>query len=142
MKTRQLYFIKWCIKTKIPDPTLSSFNVPQNNFIMACYTVSLTSNETVYCRTIKSATVNLYVSDATKLAVLNNKPDPSKNQLNQKSTYITNVINEHKRWESMPNRREPLTYTMVDHLYYMAYTVTSPSQNDCSDAALADWFIL
>ena len=24
----------------------------------------------------------------------------------------------------------------------MAYTVTSPSQNDCSDAALADWFIL
>ena len=42
----------------------------------------------------------------------------------------------------MPNRREPLTYTIVDHLYYIAYTVTSLSQNDCSDAALSDWLFL
>ena len=142
MKTRQLYFIKWCMRTRIDDPTLSILDIPQKNFIMACYVVSLTSNEAVYCRTIKSATVNLYISDAVKLAVLNNTPDPSKNQLNQKSTYITNVINEHKRWESMPNRREPLTYTMVDHLCHMVYNNTSPLSCDCLESVLADWLIL
>ena len=142
MKTRQLHFIKWCLKTRIFDPTLSTFDIPQKNFIMACYTVSLTSNETVYCRTIKSATVNLYVSDAAKLAILNNKPDPTKNRLNQKSTYITNVINEHKRWESMPNRREPLTYSMVDHLYHISYNKNPPLSSDCLEAVLADWLIL
>ena len=141
MRTRQLHFIKWCIKTKLHDPTLSSFNTPQKNFIMACYTVSLTSNETVYCKTIKAATVTLYVSDAAKLATLCNKPDPSKNQLNQRSSYITNVINEHKRWESMPNRREPLTYSMVDYLFKMVHNNISPQLDD-SSAALADWLIL
>ena len=142
MRTRQLHFIKWCMKTKISDPTLSTFDVPQKNFIMACYAVSLTSNETIYCRKIKSATVNLYVSDAAKLAILNNKPDLSKNQLNQKSTYITNVINEHKSWKSISNRREPLTYIMVDHLYHSAYPADSSLPNDSSSAVLADWLIL
>ena len=141
MRTRQLHFVKWCIKTKLDDPTLSSFNIPPKNFIMACYTVSLTSNETVYCKTIKAATVTLYVSDVAKLATLCNKPDPSKNQLNQRSIYITNVINEHKRWESMPNRRESLTYRMVDYLFTMVHNGSSPKLDD-SSATLADWLIL
>ena len=76
MRTRQLLFIKWRKKTTISDPALSAFNILQKNFIMACYTVGLTSNETIYCHTIKSATVTLYMSDAAKLTVLNNKPDP------------------------------------------------------------------
>ena len=142
MRTRQIHFIKWCIKMQIQDPTLSSLDVPQKNFIMACYTVSLTSNETIYCRTIKSSTVNLYVTDAAKLAIFNNKPDPTKNVLNQRSNYIANVINEHKRWESMPNRREPLTYSMVDHLFNITHTPLMKPQNDTLPASVLDWFIL
>ena len=44
MKTRQLHFIKWCIKMGISDPTLAQVDTPQKNFLLACYAVSLTSN--------------------------------------------------------------------------------------------------
>ena len=63
---------------KIQDPTLSHLEAPQKIFVMACYTVSLTSNETIYCKTIKSSTVNLYFIDTAKLAIFNNKPIPPK----------------------------------------------------------------
>ena len=109
---------------------------------MACYTVSLTSNETIYCKTIKSSTVNLYVTDAAKLAIFNNKPEPTKNALNQRSSYIANVINEHKRWEFMPNHREPLTYSMVDHLFNITHIPIMNPQNDTLPASVIDWFIL
>ena len=142
MKTRQLHFIKWCLKMNIHDPTLASFHIAQKNFLMACYTVSLTSNETIFCKSIKASTVNLYISDAAKLAIFNNLPDPTKNALSQKSSYITNVINEHKRWELMPNRREPLTYAMVDLSFTQVYGSVSSQFNDSLEAALTDWFIL
>ena len=127
---------------KINDPTLASFSIPQKNFLMACYTVSLTSNETIFCRTIKASTVNLYISDASKLAIFANHPDPTKNQLNQKSSYITNVVNEHRRWESMPNRREPLTFAMVDCAYSTTNHASPSSPDDTLHAALTDWLIL
>ena len=123
------------------DPTLAAYKPPQKNFIMACYTVSLTSNETIYCKTIRASTVNLYVSDASKLAIFANQPDPTKNQLNQKSSYITNVVNEHRRWESMPNRREPLTYAMVDYACSLL-PPSPPSDAAALDEAITDWFIL
>ena len=142
MKTRQLHFIKWCLKMGLTDPTLEHLDIPQKNFIMACYAVSLTSNETIFCRVIKASTVNLYLTDAAKLAIFKNLPDPLKNVLNQKSNYITNVVNEHRWWETMPNRREPLTFSMVDTGFLTAYGSTANKFNDSLDAALTDWFIL
>ena len=91
---------------------------------------------------IKASTVNLYLADAAKLAICINCPDPTKNDLNQKSSYITNVVNEHRRWETMPNRREPLTFLMVDTLFSSSYGISSTIINDSLEAALTDWFIL
>ena len=142
MKTRQLHFIKWCLKMVITDPTLGSLDIPQKNFIMACYAVSLTSNETIFCRIVKASTVNLYLSDTAKLAIFKNLPDPTKNVLNQKSSYISNVVNEHQRWEYMPNRREPLTFSMVDRGFSSSYGSIADTPNDSLEAALTDWFIL
>ena len=62
---------------QIQDPTLSYLDAPQKNFVMACYTFSLTLNETIYCKTMKSSTVNLYVAHATKLTIFKNKSDPT-----------------------------------------------------------------
>ena len=142
MKTRQLHFIKWCLRMGLHDPTLNNLDIPQKKFIMACYAVSLTSNETIFCCTIKATTVNLYLSDAAKLAIFKNLHDPTKNVLNQKSSYITNVVNEHRRWESMPNRREPLTFSMVDQAFSDTYGSPGPKLDDSLEAALTDWFIL
>ncbi len=33
MRTRQIHFIKWCIKTNISDPTLSYLDVPQKTVL-------------------------------------------------------------------------------------------------------------
>ena len=141
MKTRQLQFIKWCLKIGLLDPTLATYDTPQKNFIMVCYAVSLTSNETIFCKTIKTSTVNLYLFDYVKLAIFKNLPDPTKNSLQQKSSYIINVINEHKRWESMPYRRETLTL-MVDFAYNKYYNPSSPAEQDTLDAALVNWLII
>ena len=105
MKTRQLHFIKWCLKQNLKDPTFATLDQSSRNFIMACYASCLTSNETVYCKTIKAATVSNYLSDAAKLSIMNKLTDPTKTLINQRSPYISGVINEHKRWETMPNRR-------------------------------------
>ena len=45
------------------DSTLPTHDIPQKNFIMAYYTVSLASNETAFCRTIKAPMFNLHLSD-------------------------------------------------------------------------------
>ena len=126
----------------ISVPTLAQINIPKKNFLLACYAVSLTSNETIFYCIIKASTVNLYLSDAAKLAIFKNLPDPTKNSLNQKSSYITNVVNEHRRWETMPNRREPLTFLMVERLFSLSYGCTSTAVNDSLEAALTDWFII
>ena len=89
MKARQLHFIKWCLKANIKDPTFASFNLLKRNFLMACYAASLTSNETIFCKVIKSSTVSNYLTDAAKLSILNKLPDPTKNGFNQRSPYKT-----------------------------------------------------
>ena len=107
---------------------------------MACYAVSLTSNENVFCKTIKTSTVNLYLSDTAKLAIFKNLPVPTKNLLNQKSSYIINVTNEHKQWESMPNKRETLTLSTVD--FGLKNTLANSPEHNTLEAALTDWFII
>ena len=142
MKTRQIHFIKWCLKLHLHDPTLASLDMDHRNFIMACFTVSLTSNETIFCKTIKSCTVSLYLSDAAKLSILSKLPDPTKNKFNQRSQYISNVLAEHKRWESMPNRREPLTFAMVQQAQINLTKNGTSSFNDSLPQALGDWFLI
>ena len=141
MKTRQLHFIKWCIKVKITEPTLALLGSTQRNFIMACYATSLTSNETIFCKTIKSSTISIYLTDAAKLSILNKLPDPTKNGFNQTSHYIQNILREHRRWESIPNRREPLTYPMVQQAALEAKKDLSPCQHTLNHA-LYDWLVL
>ena len=57
-------------------------------------------------------------------------PDPTKNKLNQKNTYIINVVNEHSRWETMHNRRKSLTYVIVDFVFNQVYISKPPCLND------------
>ena len=97
MKTRQLHFIKWYLKMGISDPTLEQLDVPQKVYTFVCYAVSHTFNETIFYCVIKSSTVNLYLTDAAELEIFKDCPDPTKNAPNQKSSYITNVVNEHHR---------------------------------------------
>ena len=140
MRTRQLHFIHWCLKAKLPDPTFAKYELKQRNFLMACYAISLTTNQSIYCKTVKASTVSTYLSDAAKLSILNKLHDPTKNAFNQRSHFITNVLSEHKRWESMPNRREPLTYKMIHKAQLDLAKSSSPI--DSLPQVLFDWMVL
>ena len=52
--------------------------------------------------------------------------------------HLSKVLSEHKRWESMPNRREPLTKKML--LWIISLAHTHPAHS--AIPALADWCIL
>ena len=140
MKTRQLHFIHWCLKMNLPDPIFSKYDLNQKKFLMACYAISLPSNQSIYYKTIKASTVFTYLSDMAKLSIMNKLPDPTKNAFNQRSHFISNVINEHKRWETMPHRREPLTYKMVLQAHTNLFKSNSPI--DSLQQVLFDWMVL
>ena len=57
----------------------------------------------------------------------------------EKLQLIVDITNEAKRWESMPNRREPLTKDMLTFLIKKSATLNLP---DGKYAVMTDWFIL
>ena len=117
---------------------MSKYTQEDRNMIMACYTVSLCNDQTLRNERIRSGTVNEYLKAAARLSAPREKLDPTKNAFGQKSTFIKAILDEHKRWEKMPNRREPLTPNMV---YAFASTIQS-EHIDSKNKALYDWLVL
>ena len=71
--------------------------------------------------------------------------DPAKNLQGIRSPYIEAVLKEHLRWETVPNRREPLTYDMVDYAYMSLRTSMIQDTNflpDSLEECICDWLIL
>ena len=112
---------------------------------MACYTASLTDSETLLCKSIRTNTVKKYLDAVSELFFMVNMYDPTKNLQGVRSTYIEAVLKEHLRWEVIPNRREPLTYLMVDHAYNEVLQRMLTNEKfamDSLEECLCDWLIL
>ena len=62
--------------------------------------------------------------------------DPQLDIYGRRSSYINKVLLEVKRWESMPNRREPVTPEMMLHM-----VKNRSSRTDSLSSALTDWNI-
>ena len=105
---------------------------------MAYYIVALCNDQTLMNERIRSSTVNEYLKAAARLSAPRKKLGPTKNAFGQKSTFMKAILDEHKRWEKMPNRREPITPNM---LYVFAFT-TQSEHIDSKNRALYDWFVL
>jgi hypothetical protein len=79
----------------------------------------LASGDTLFCRAIKSATIGAYLRDvATFLArfidVNVRKIDATQSRL---APVIQSVLDEVLRWEKVPDKREPFTPAMWEHMY-------------------------
>lgn len=89
--------------------------------------------------TIKSSTISKYLTAVSKLYIAYGLEDHRQNRITKQQSYlIRNVLLEQKRWELMPNRRDPLTWEMVNHLHEI-------SSNDSPHflyQALDDWFAI
>ena len=80
---------------------------------MACYLAHLVTVQTLLCRSIKSSTITRYLSAAAELSIPAKMLNPCLDIMGQLSSHIKDIINELKRWESIPKRREPVTKEMI-----------------------------
>ena len=108
---------------------------------LAMYAMHVGSGSTLLCKTIKVATVKLYVRAAATFLSLfgEHSRDYRKDYVTDAhlSPTLTSVFDELQRWEKVANRREPYTLEMLDDLKNTATLVQNP---DSLLAAAADWF--
>ena len=93
---------------------------------------------TLLCKNIKTGTISRYLSVAVNLLTLAQMMKPTIDIMIQKSQLITDLLHECKRWESMPNRLEPVTKDIVGYLIDKGAT----KYYDNHYAATVDWSIL
>ena len=106
--------------------------------IVACYAQALSLGHTLLCKTIRSSTIVAYLSAVS--AFFASHPaglrDPTAVPHGRgRPALLAKVIAEHRRWESMPNRRETVTKAM---LYWIQNEARASSPHSCL-SALADW---
>jgi hypothetical protein len=112
------------------------------------YAVFLALGHTLLCKTVKSSTISHYLRCAAthvkearrRMPNIDNNTivwqDPRIDMATGKiDDRISAVINEVKRWENMPNRREPLTIDMISFQQLQCHDNAPHSE----DAAMYDW---
>ena len=109
--------------------------------VLACYAQSLCAGHTLLCKVIKHDTVCRYLDAVSKL--FQDHPaglaDPTVTVHGTgRPRLLKQVLNEHRRWEAMPNRREPVTKGMLQWIFARALL---PNTTDKA-RALADWCVL
>jgi len=111
---------------------MSSFDI---DYVYACFTLSLTLGQTFWFKAIRTSTIKLYLKAAScpmRLQTISYSRLPSFPPL------VKDILDEYKKWEVIPNRREPLTIDMLSYLHRIATT----SHPDSYNAAIFDWMLL
>jgi hypothetical protein len=86
---------------------------------LAIYAIHVITGNTLLCKSIRCATVKLYVNAAASLLALGpqridfRKDNPADKQL---SCFLSSVYAEYERWEKVPDRQEPFTLEMLTEL--------------------------
>lgn len=88
---------------------------------------------TLLCKTILTSTVKEYLKQAVLHFTSQSHPDPTLDIFGRRASIIHNILLESERWESIENRREPLTWAMIDSL-----RATIPYFFSL-EAAMVDW---
>jgi hypothetical protein len=123
-------------------PTSPRCTVTQGLLQLAMYAQHLGTGSSLLCRTIKADTIKRYVNAAASLHSLfgphpyDYRKDSARD--NQVSPTISRVYDEQKRWEDVPDRREPFTLEMLDTM--SDDLATSERGPNTMAAALVDWF--
>ena len=79
------------------------------NLIIAVYTTFLLTGYILLCMCIKVGTAKIYLKTATKVFLDNNQWYPAIIRTGDSVPVLKALFHNTKRWESMPNRQEPVT---------------------------------
>ena len=108
---------------------------------MACYTVHLVGGHILLCKTITSGTIKRYLSAAAELSRLANMLNLCLDIMGNRSRYINDILKELKRWECVPNRREPVTKEMVEYIISKGKSMSNDDPDNIY-SAMVDWLVL
>ena len=67
--------------------------------------------------------------------------NPCLDIMGNQSIYINDIIKELKRWETIPNRREPVTKVMIEYIIVKGKSL-SKTNPDNIYSSLGDWLVL
>ena len=120
------------------DWTLEHQSQERANVQLALYATHLATGSTLYCRTIKSATINCYLTDVAKFLGRFRDVDPrfTSSADTKLAPVIGKVLQEQRRWEVVPNRREPFTMALQ---LLISKKATDAADHLGYDAAIANW---
>jgi hypothetical protein len=152
-RSRIKHFIAWCNRYHIKDDLLS--NIPtfrEANAIFSCYALDLAMGHTLLCKTIKSGTIKHYVKDAAdrimeaRRRTISGLPNASLQWLDPRLDITTGktakdisiIYDEVHRWETIPDRREPLT---IDMITYSALQCNPSTPYDIHNV-MYDWTVV
>jgi hypothetical protein len=139
IRSRRLHYFAFCHDLKLTDDwTLANQSQDRANLQLALYATHLATGSSIYCRSIKSSTINSYLADISKFLGRFREIDPRfiSSADTKLAPVIAKVLAEQKRWESVPNRREPFTLPM-----YNIIAATAKQQSDITtlEVAMANW---
>jgi len=123
------------------DLALATVPIERCVMQLALYAVHLATGNSISCRAIKAATMEKYLRSVATFCSRSNARDPRKlEQTNNKlAPVIEGVLNEVKRWENIPNRREPFTIEMLNYLIELLESQRHIHGQDSLLAAMVDW---
>jgi hypothetical protein len=111
---------------------------------LALYAQHLGTGNTIFCRSIKVATVKAYTNAAASfMALFGNHPRDARKEVPTDahvSRVLSTVYDELHRWETVPNRREPFAPEMLRDVQQRAADPVNCQRPNSLLSALADWF--
>ena len=140
--SRKQHFIQFLNRVKLGNNyALKGFTLTTRNVIMACYTAYLGTGETLLCKSIKADTIVRYLNAAVEFSTSAQLMNPCLDIMGNQSTYIKDILREIRRWESVPNRKEPLTKKMVKYIINKGKTLNRVNHNNIY-TVLGDWLVV
>lgn len=139
--TRRLHYFMWVYNMNYADNLwLENCDHRRRVYQFAQYTAHLCTGHTIHSKAIRYNTVLRYLHDAATFVKLQTGIDP-RFELGSDSFAepIQRILAEYKRWEEVPNRREPWTIAMQDALDDHNNNIDHPSRDDLLNHAIADW---
>ena len=100
----------------VKNVTLKGFTTLTRNAIMTCYITYLIIGHVLLYKCIKSGIISKYRSAAADLSKPAQMMNLTIDIVGNQSHPIKDIIYEYKRWESIPNRHEPVTKDMIGYL--------------------------
>jgi len=129
-------WVKFLQTHSLTPSTYSHLATFDQDYVAACYTLSLTQGHTLTSRKITTQCIKNYLQ-AARIPKRHN-PLSNSNELSF-PPLVQDVLSKHSKLESVPNRREPVTISMLTYWNTLALQSLHP---DSLESAQFDWFVL